>query len=372
MRPQMQHLSQSGLAVALAFAGMQTLGAQSLDIGARIAPQFNSYKIDSPSNLTISEFAVPLYVVVPVNSRLSFDLGTSYAQSRVEQSGATKAVSTISGLTDTQIRGNLTLGTDFVVLTAGVNLPTGNSTVTLDQQRAAGLIGSDFLSFPISNMGTGFGGTGGIAIARPVGQWNVGAGVSLRRSADYEPFDAVDGTALHYQPGNEYRARFGVDHPVGTGRVTFGLTYSTFGDDNLAGSIYNTGNRYLSQIDFDNSFGPGRIAVSGWNLFRTRGTLADGTLLDHENIANGAVAYSIPAGAAVIEPNVEARSWTQVGSPTSYLGTFGLRAQFGMGGLIVVPSAGYSVGQIAAESPTSSTTTATLTGFHGSLAIRIR
>ena len=170
-------------------------GAQ-LDIRARIAPQFYSYKIASPSSMTISEFAVPLFVQVPVTQRLSFDIGTSFAQARVQQTGTATAVSTISGLTDTQIRGNLSLGTDFVILTGGVNLPTGKSTVPVDQQRAAGLIGSDFFSFPISNMGTGFGGTGGIVVARPVGDWNVGVGLSVRHSAQYDPFDAVGGPAL--------------------------------------------------------------------------------------------------------------------------------------------------------------------------------
>src|SRR3954468_15097149 len=168
------------------------LGAQSiLDIGARIAPQFHSYKIESPSNTTISEFAIPLFVVVPVSSRLSFDVGTSYARSRVEVQGAQKAVSEINGLTDTQVRGNLVLGSDFVVLTAGVNLPTGKSEVLANELQAANLIGSDFLAFPISNMGTGLGGTGGVAVARPVGDWNLGFGFSMRRSADYTPFSAA-------------------------------------------------------------------------------------------------------------------------------------------------------------------------------------
>ena len=34
-------------------------------IGARVAPQYHSYNIQSPSNLSISEFSVPLFVLVP-------------------------------------------------------------------------------------------------------------------------------------------------------------------------------------------------------------------------------------------------------------------------------------------------------------------
>ena len=350
------------------------LGAQSVfDIGVRTAPQYHSYKLASPSNLTISELAIPLFVVVPVTPRLSFDVGTAYAKSRVEFTGQTNNTSEISGLTDTQIRANLVLGNDFFIITGGVNLPTGQSQIVLNQQPAAMLIGSDFLSFPISNMGTGLGGTGGIAMARPIGDWSLGVGLSMRQSAEYEPF-STGAAALRYQPGNEYRGRIGLERPVGTGRFMIGLTYSTFGDDNLSGSIYNTGDRYLSQVDFNTNVGTGRLSLTGWNLFRTKGTLADSSLLDHENISNGALAYGIPLGSyTVIEPNVEGRVWTQVGSQTSYMGTFGLRMQIGAGAFSILPSAGYSVGQVATADPVLSVnTTASLTGFHGMLAIRLR
>ena len=67
------------------------LGAQSIfDIGARVAPQFHSYKIEAPSNITISEFAVPMFVSVPITSRFGFDVGTSYARARVEPTGGTR------------------------------------------------------------------------------------------------------------------------------------------------------------------------------------------------------------------------------------------------------------------------------------------
>ena len=349
-------------------------GAQSIsDIGARVAPQFHQYTIASPSDTRISEFTVPLFVLVPVTPSLSFDVGTSFARARVEQTtGGKSTSSSISGLTDTQIRANYVLGNDFVVVTAGVNLPTGRSTVTAQQQLAAGLVGSDFLSFPIPNMGTGFGGTGGVAIARPIGEWNLGVGLSLRRSAQYDPFDAAGGPALHYQPGNEYRARAGVDRALGTGRVALGLTYSTFGNDNLAGSLYNTGNRWLSQASISNTYGVGQLTLSAWNLFRTRGTLADSSVLGHENILNGMVAYGVNVGSAFIEPNIEGRVWTQEGVSTSGLTTLGIRTQVSALGFSMLPSVGYSVGRVASVSQPGLSTTATLTGLHAVLAIRLR
>lgn len=364
----------AAIAAALAVSASAASAQSMLDVGIRVAPQFHSYDIKSPSNTKISEFAVPMFVLVPVTSALSFDVGTSFARSQVDQTSANgqSVRSTISGLTDTQIRANYTIGTDLVVLTAGVNLPTGQSTVTVPQQLAANLIGSDFLSFPISNMGTGFGATGGVAFARPVGEWNVGVGLSMRRSAQYEPFDVGGGQALHYQPGNEYRVRGGIDHPLGTGRISAGLTYSTFGNDNLAGSIYNTGNRWLTQVAVNNTVGLGQATLVAWNLFREAGTLADSSYLGHENITSAALSYGIPVGSMILEPNVEGRLWMQYGDvPKSGLATVGVRAQLPVLGFTMLPSLGYSLGQLAAQDQ-GLNTTASLTGLHASIAIRLR
>lgn len=361
------------LLVAVIAAASTASAQSSFDVGARVAPQFHSYELKSPSNTKISEFSLPVYVMLPVTSRLSFDVGTSYTHAEVKF-GDGSATSSISGLTDTQLRANYTLGSDFVVLTAGVNIPTGQSTVNVDQLAAASLIGNDFLAFPISNMGTGFGGTGGIAVARPFGDWSVGIGASARKSASYEPFDASTGVGdRHYQPGNEYRIRGGVDRAFGTGRFNLGLTYSKFGDDDLGGSIYNTGDRWLSQIGLNNNFGPGMLSLVGWDLFRKSGVLVDGSTTGHENILAGALAYGVQSGSTtVIEPNIEARLWSQSeGIPSSTMATLGLRSQFSLIGYAISPSVGYSIGSFGAG-VSGSSVTSDLTGWHATLGIRLR
>jgi hypothetical protein len=343
------------------------------DPGGRLAPQFHSYTIGAPSSTKISELAIPIYAFVPITQSLSVDVGASYAAAHLEQTTSGKTLtSNISGLTDSQVRANYVLGTDFVVLTAGVNLPTGHAAVTQSQQPAAALMGSDFLALPISNMGTGFGATGGVAIARPLGDWNAGFAVSMRRSASYAPFDDAGFRDLRYQPGDEYRARAGVDRAVGTGRMTLGLTYSRFGNDDLAGSIYNTGDRYLTTFSLDNTVGSGHLVVTGWNLFRAAGTLADSVLLAHEDIVNGALAYGMTVGGRLLEPSIEARAWSQASAPSSVLGTIGLRTEIAAGSVSIVPSVAYSFGTLAAQDVNGAFTHASMTGFHLTLAARLR
>jgi len=90
----------------LQFIVASSLAAQSSgEITARLAPQFHSYSIDAPSNTTIREFSIPLFVVVPVTRELTVDVGTAYARSHVEQTTFGKTTtSDIAGLTDTQLR----------------------------------------------------------------------------------------------------------------------------------------------------------------------------------------------------------------------------------------------------------------------------
>jgi len=333
----------------------------------QVAPQYVSYKLAAPTSSTISEFALPMFVTVPVSNALSFDVGTSFASVTVSQNS--NASSSISGLTDTQLRANYSIGTDFVLLTAGLNLPTGQSTVRPEQQIAAGLIANDFLVFPISNMGTGLGGTAGVALAHPLGEWNVGGGVSMRKSGAYTPFQTPDTVPeLRYQPGNEYRARVGVDRGVGTGRVSVGLTYSTFGNDQLSGSVYNTGDRLITQFGFNNTAGAGTLMLSAWDLYRKSGTMAGGAPLGQENVADGSIAYGFSSGRVALTPIAELRSWTQQGQATSSLANLDLRASWSVGSAFVSPSVGYSVGKVASPGAAA---TSNLTGYHAALGITL-
>ena len=348
------------------------LSAQTLpwDAQVRLGPQFFSYDIKAPINEKVSQVAFPLFVVVPVLPNLTVDVGTAFAMANhkrltVDSAGnPTTVESNLSGPTDTQLRANYTLGQDLMVLTAGVNLPTGSATLQPAEFDAATRIGSDFLTFPVSGFGSGFGVTGGLAVARPLGMWNVGFGASMRHAGEYEPFSDGAGTTTKFQPGPEYRARLGVDHPFGTGRISVGFTYSKFGDDRANAAVYNTGDRYIGQVAVSNTMENGvDYSFVVWNLFRTSGTLIDQSASPSGNITNAMLLFGVRAPADVmVEPSVETRVWTQQGSQTSYLGTFGLRLVVNRGSWAAVPGFGFSVGTLEA---------ATVTGFRSTLAVRI-
>jgi hypothetical protein len=347
------------------------LPAQSIwDTSLRLAPQYQSYDVKAPFNEKISQVSFPLFATVPLMPSLTVDIGSAYAMARLERqsldAGGSPVMveSEMSGLTDTQIRANYAFGQDFIVLTAGVNLPTGSATVEADELEAAARIGSDFLMFPISGFGSGMGFTGGVAVARPLGSWNVGFGASLRHSSEYEPFRDASGTTLKFQPGPEYRARLGIDHPYGTGNISFGLTFSQYGDDKSNAQTFNSGNRYIGQFSISNALRESvDYSVVVWNMYRTNGTLINNSPSPSGNITNGMVSFAIRAADFVsVEPSIESRMWSQEGSQTSYLGTFATRVAMNRGRWAVVPGVGFSIGSMEGAS---------LTGLRGTLGIRL-
>ena len=349
--------------------------AQSLfDVELRLAPQYVSYQVHAPADETISELAIPLFVSIPVGERFSFDVGTAYASARVTAGAVHSAV---SGLTDTQIRGSYTFGGDFVVLTAWVSLPTGESSVTLDQVLAAGRIGNDFLAFPVSEMGTGLAATGGIAVARPLGDWGVGAGLAVRRSREYQPFD-VPGESFRYRPGNELRARLGVDRPLAAGRLALGVTYAAFGRDDAGGSTYNTGDRIIAQGLLTGLLGDHDYTISAYNVFRAPGEYASGERAGRENVANLFLALGVHTLGTIVEPSVELRHWRQQlfdsaveRTQSSRLATVAVRAHARVAGLTIFPSAGYTLlGRLATLDDAGRPVNADLTGFNFALVMQ--
>jgi hypothetical protein len=293
--------------LALAVLALPSLGsAQSVSDAAVIAaPHYTQYDIGTgATRRTISQMAIPLVVLIPLTDRITVDISTAFANSQSRSGGNT---STISGLTDTHIRGNFMLGSDDLVFTVGLNIPTGQYTIPEARQEAAGQIGNDFLNYPISGMGNGLAGTGGVAFARPMGNWNVGAGASFRKSTQFTAFE-VQSSDFRFTPADEYRVRLGADRPVGDGQVAFGVSYSAFGADVADTTTYSTGDRITATGTWMFPVGNADIFLSGWNLYRMAGQQLGGDA-PAENVANVNAAVSFELGSVLLQPNVETRLW---------------------------------------------------------------
>lgn len=314
---------------------------------------------------SVMEVAVPFAAVWQASPRLSFDLGGRYASvSRKDSAGGSVS---ISGLTDIQARGVYQIVPDLAVLTLSLNLPTGTSKLTTDQLPVANVIASDLIPFPVANFASGFNVTTGLALAVPVGGWALGLAGSYRASGSFTPISDTGAAGASYKAGGEFRLRLGADRIMGQSRISLGVTFSSFGEDEFGNSpLFQSGKRFIPQASWSFPVGNVGLALYAWDLYRGAGSVVvNGTSTEKRNVlALGALA-SFQMGRSVMRPQIEYRSFStglcQGAVTTSFcsggtLGSLGVRFQFPVGdrwallplarldlGNVVNPNTGQSV-----------------------------
>lgn len=293
--------------------------------------QFKSYSFgDGATFEKISQLGIPLGAVIPVSERFSLDVGTFYAKTSITT--ASGGDQSVSGLTDLQVRGSYTLGRDAAVFSLLVNLPTGTKFDIADAA-TAGAAASNFLLFPVNSYSNGLSITSGLGVAKRVGNWGVGVAGSFRWSAEYAPFST---DSLKYEPGMEGRVRIGADRTIGEGRIRFGLTYSTFGDDLFgagagADTKYSPGGRFIAEGSYTWPGLGGTMSAYVWDYNRASGAdTADAQ--NGENILTLGVMARRPLGPMTnLEPALEGRFWSYnagVGGGKVVALALGLRHRF--------------------------------------------
>ncbi len=332
------------LAVAAAVTLLSTaLPAQGLGGAAVVTqPTFTSITFgDGAAKRSVSQFALPVVVIIPLGEKLNLDITTAFASSTVSANDST--VSEIAGLTDLQVRANYRFREAYL-FTLGVNVPTGQYSVAAEQQEAAGQIGNDFLYYPISSMGNGFAFTGGVAYARPVGEWNVGVGGSVRKSTEFAAFaDTTDD--FRFTPADEYRVQFSGDRPIGEGEVSVGLTYSMFGSDIAENTTYSTGDRIIATAGWGFPVKGTKVFLSGWNLYRLPGQQLGGDA-PKENVFNLSGAVSFDVKNYVVQPSVETRLWQVGGARAGNQFNVGVRVRVPVSSVVLFPQFGYTMGNV--------------------------
>ena len=264
----------------------------------------------------VRQFAFPMAVQFPVGDRFTVDIGTAYATTNVIAKGTDE---TFSGFTDTQLRGSYVFGSDRVVATMMVNLPTGKETTSANEFDVISNVASNFLGFPVNSYGNGASATAGLAFAIPTGSWNLGIGISGRYNARYQPFSDPASSNIEYQPGIEGRARLGADRLVGSSRLQLGFTFSTFSNDDFSGlssgtGNYNPGNRLIGEASVTSPVANGSLSVYAWDYYRTAGDNSGSSASNKENIFTTGLSGGWPlAKKFQIEPLAEAKFWSPDG-----------------------------------------------------------
>jgi len=353
MRNHLGSLSALLLLAPTAVGAQQNLFPQSSVLGGVEVRQYN-FGSKFPAD-HIRQVALPFAVVLPIGPRFSLDIGSQYAITSVASAAGD---SSFSHITDTQVRAAYVFGIDALVASVMFNLPTGAETTTLQKFGVTSAASSNFLLFPVNTYGSGFSVTPGIAGATAAGDWNLGLAASFRLSSKYHPFSDASSKNVDYKPGVETRIRAGADRLVGQSRLSLGVTFSTFGSDQLTGGsltggngVYDPGNRFLVDASYLMPAGKGNVTLYAWNYFRSAGSAGSGSsstsAANKENIFTGGVAAAFPIGTrATLEPLLETRLWGSNGDHAHLFGAgTGLRIQ-ATPRIALVPSARADVGSI--------------------------
>lgn len=260
---------------------------------------------------TLSQWALPLAAVVPVG-RFSFDAGAYYASTtRTLRDGSAL---TVAGFTDTQVRAAAIIGSDVAVATVLVNLPTGAEGLTPAEYSVLSAASSSFLAFPVNAYGSGPSVTAGLATAVPSGAWNLGIAGSFRYSGAFTPIADPEGD-FSYQAGLEGRVRVGVDRLIGASRLSFGLTYSNFSNDEFssgggATGVYQPGQRFIAEASYGGAVGPVSLVAYAWDYLRLAGDSAGTAVPNRENVLTVGTTARVPVSRTLTwEPTAEMR-WT--------------------------------------------------------------
>jgi hypothetical protein len=289
----------------------QTIGAEA---------SFKGYTFDEGLGPTAAQLMIfPVALRVPM-STLQLDVFSAWAQGQVERDGGTYQ---LQGVIDTQVKMSWT-ATPWMVLSASVNVPTGEAGHDADEAVVAAVLATDLLGFRESTWGTGLAITSGLATAARVGQWGVGLGGSYRVANGFEP---ASDQALMYEPGNEARVRIGLDRNIGeAAKLSLGFTGQKFAEDQVDGrNLFQAGNRFMVDGSLAFRIGSQTWTLYGSDLWREKGDLflpvVDGTgnivgdstlTTGTQNLVSAGLAGTIPLGSTYrFRPTIDARMQTR-------------------------------------------------------------
>lgn len=208
------------------------------------------------------EMSIPVGIFVRFNRKLSVRL----ASNRASASG--KNLENLAGFTDTQVGVNYELQASkaSLVLSLGLNLPSGKKELTDDELGTSFVFSRPFFRFQVPNFGQGFSVSPGLTLAIPLGEHFVlGLGGTYRIRRPYKPLskplaDFTDpslGLEGDYKPGNELLVTGGVD--VFFNRITsfsVDVIYTRYRPDVIGkDDIFGSGDRLVLNAQFRKYFG---------------------------------------------------------------------------------------------------------------------
>jgi hypothetical protein len=346
--------------------------AQLSDPSAGVGVQLESYTFGTPEQVDIEKVSlmtVPVTAVVSLAHRVELGVSSAFASGKLTR--ASGASTSLSGLTDTEIRLTYGLADDRVRLSAVAVAPTGKSKLTAGEMDVTGIIAADLLPFAISNWGSGGGLGANAAVAVPMNEaTSVGLSAGYVLARKYEPLNA---TSFAYRPGNQLHVRAGADRRIGvTAKASVQLTYQHFSQDQSAGTnFYQSGDRLQAVGSYAFAAGArGTGIVYAGYLQRREGQYTNVVqLTPSQDLVYAGTGFRQQLAGLVLTPSFDVRLLgSDDGVEQGRTFSAGVGAEVPMGGFDLLPLVRARVGHLTVRTAQESG----FTGFEVGLGIRNR
>jgi hypothetical protein len=208
--------------------------------------------LDSTRIKSVRQFTLPVTAAMPIGDRWRIDLTTLYSTGSVTYTDASAAggtrTATLSGVSDIRLRATGRVLRDGLIVTVGLNAPTGRTSLGIGEFSALRILSAPALGLGSAPVGSGPSGTLGVVLPKTLGEWAMAFGASYEVRGRYQPIAALSAgsASADFTPGGVVRASMSADRTIGPNRLSLAMAADVFAEDKLkselaAGATSTTG-----------------------------------------------------------------------------------------------------------------------------------
>jgi hypothetical protein len=234
-------------------------GADAQQTVFSITPVFQSWTVGE--TMKVSEFTTILSVYQPVGRSTGITLRASPAVTGGD-------LERLSGLTDMQLRLTHSLDDARVVLSLGVNIPTGKQELTDEEFATSLFLSNPALSWYAPGFGQGFNAQPGVVWAIPLSErFVVGIGATYHYKGGFTPVRGLD----EFDPGDEISITAGFDVQLADAtNLSMDALATIYGSDKLGSEeVFKAGQKLVINAQFSKALGANELSLFG--RYKTRG-----------------------------------------------------------------------------------------------------
>jgi len=197
---------------------------------AQLQMIFTGWSLDfGDSTIDVNQVMIPLSGFIPLGKNLDANYYLANSSNKLNEPTSN---ADLSGLSDFSIQVNHAFRDDAFLVSGGINLPTGKKKLSLsDEWPVLQFLSRDFLAFPMSRFGEGFGLNLLFGAARMVGQFKCRGGISYQLTGSYTPI--ADGPK--YNPGDLFSLNAGAELQKKHSKLNADLLGTLYTPDKLGG-----------------------------------------------------------------------------------------------------------------------------------------